>query len=69
MMQNKNFLEEIKFQIRHGKMTNKLIIINVGVFVLIQLLMATQRLTETPNDFLINNVKINNPAKQKAAIK
>jgi membrane associated rhomboid family serine protease len=56
MMQNKNFLEEIKFQIRHGKMTNKLIIINVGVFVLIQLLMATQRLTETPNDFLINNV-------------
>jgi len=55
-MQSKNLLEEFKFQIRHGKMTNKLIIINVGVFVLIQLLMAIQRLTETPDDFLMNNI-------------
>ena len=55
-MQNKNFLEEIKFQIRHGKMTNKLIIINVGVFVLIQLLMAIQRLTESKDGSFINNI-------------
>ena len=56
MLQNKNFIEEIKFQIRHGKMTNKLIIINVGVFVLIQLLMAIQRLKGSTDVSLINNI-------------
>lgn len=37
-MEGRNFIEEIKFQLRSGTMTNRLIIVNVCVFLLILLL-------------------------------
>lgn len=37
-MQGRNFIEEIKFQLRSGTMTNRLIIVNVCVFLFILLL-------------------------------
>ncbi|MFM6934480.1 MAG: rhomboid family intramembrane serine protease [Flavobacteriales bacterium] len=36
-MQGRNFIEELKFQLRAGTMTNRLIIVNVSVFLLILL--------------------------------
>jgi membrane associated rhomboid family serine protease len=45
MRSSRNFVEEIKYQLSHGTMTNRLIIYNVFVFALILLLNAILSLT------------------------
>lgn len=45
MRSSRNFIEEIKYQLSHGTMTNRLIIYNVFVFALILLLNAILSLT------------------------
>ena len=44
MERNRNFIAELKYELRQGKMTNRLIIINVGVFIIIQICSAFARL-------------------------
>ena len=44
MYQKRNLSEELKHQLRNGTMTNRLIIANVSVFLLIHLLLAIGRI-------------------------
>lgn len=44
MQSSRNFIEEIKYQLSYGTMTNRIIIYNVFVFVLILILQATTSL-------------------------
>jgi membrane associated rhomboid family serine protease len=53
MNQSRNLIEELKYQLNHGTMTNRLIIYNVFVFILIQLITAIVKLTSTQSLFLI----------------
>ena len=53
MNQSRNLIEELKYQLNHGTMTNRLIIYNVFVFVLIQLITAIVKLSSTQSSFLI----------------
>ena len=56
MYQKRNLSEELKHQLKNGTMTNRLIIANVFVFLLIHTILALGRMTE--NDFypLINTL-------------
>ena len=48
MYQKRNLSEELKHQLRNGTMTNRLIIANVSVFLLIHLLLAIGRKFKLP---------------------
>ncbi len=45
MQQKRNLFEELKFQLNNGTMTNKLVIINICVFLLIHLLYALEKIS------------------------
>jgi membrane associated rhomboid family serine protease len=44
MQQKRNLFEELKFQLKSGTMTNKLVIVNICVFLLIHLLFALEKI-------------------------
>jgi len=48
-MNQRSIIEELKFQLQHGKMTVRLIIINVSIFALIYLLGFIERIIGTSN--------------------
>lgn len=48
MVQKKNLFEELKHQLRNGSMTNKLVIINICVFLCIHLLFAIGKISGSP---------------------
>jgi membrane associated rhomboid family serine protease len=45
MQQKRNLFEELKFQLKSGTMTNKLVIVNICVFLLIHLLFALEKIS------------------------
>ena len=45
MQQKRNLFEELKFQLNNGTMTNKLVIINICLFLLIHLLYALEKIS------------------------
>jgi membrane associated rhomboid family serine protease len=51
MQSSRNFIEEIKYQMTHGSMTNRLVIYNVSVFAIILILQASMSL-------LVSNMQI-----------
>lgn len=52
MENNRNFLSELKHELLKGKMTHRLIIINVAVFILIQVWLAIGRLGGASDDII-----------------
>ena len=52
MESNRNFLSELKHELLKGKMTHRLIIINVAVFILIQVWLAIGRLGGASDDII-----------------
>jgi membrane associated rhomboid family serine protease len=54
MQSSRNLVEELKFQLQHGPMTNRLIIYNVGVFALIQLISGIISLSSSELVFVQN---------------
>ena len=52
MENNRNFLSELKHELLKGKLTHRLIIINVAVFILIQVWLAIGRLGGAPDDII-----------------
>ena len=48
MVQKKNLFEELKHQLRNGSMTNRLVIINICVFLCIHLLFAIGKISGSP---------------------
>ncbi len=60
MSTDRTFIDELKYQFRHGGVTVKLIFINVAVFLFIQVLLALSRLTVNEQaDFVTNFFSLN----------